>query len=697
MKGVFFILLIAYSTLYVNSQTVQEAVLDAEIYYSWDQKRNEWIPQDRTTYRYDSLGNAIESAIYTWDDGQGFWNGLRRYLYGLDSLGNVESEKGFSWDDQTGDWSPGGQLCSEEASVCEELPALLTTRRDTSGEIIAEEMYRWNVAEQQFVMYRSNSISLDDLGRNIEYSVMELDSARDTWIETFHAEILYDSLGNRSCIERFSRDPERDVLVPADSIRLTYDSLGNQTEQLIYVPDGNTGQWIPSEWYQLEYDTMGNQAMIAYYFWDAGIPGWDLSFRLEYAYDSLGNKSESIYYEKDDITGRDVPIWRTEDAYDSAGNLIESTGYYWNPSIAYWSRYSRETASYDSTGYNTGSMSYTWDNTLNDWRTDAGNKSERIFNSQGNAVVETSLYWDTRQKGWVNEWRMENFWSTDLLREQVCYMEENMPEGSFLSPISIGGAYQGEEIVLSLGPGSDGLFVIDSIPGAYALLLAAPLDFEAQQVHYLSVAGRVEYAGETVTDTALFSIFVHNVNDNAPIVRDTTFSVAEDLTGAKNLGKVPFSDADGDLDLFKYSIVSGNSQEIFRVPYTGAVILQKYDSIDYEKQDAYQLTIRVSDGLFFDEGIVTVLILDVEEPVAVVPPEAGDFRLYPNPASGTIRLECPDGPHEVAITSPNGTLLHQSKFSGTTHLMDISSFNGGVYLMTITSEGRVVTKKIVRF
>ncbi|MFH0755660.1 MAG: T9SS type A sorting domain-containing protein [Bacteroidota bacterium] len=702
---VFIICLISFSNLPVEGRAVQEAVLDAEIFYSWDNKLNKWIPGDRTTYRYDSVGNAIESAMYTWneDGGQGFWNGLRRYLYGLDSLGNVESEKGFSWDELSGDWSPGGQVCSEEASECEELPALLTTRRDTSGEIIAEEMYRWNAMDQQFVMYQRTTLSMDDQGRYIEYSAMELDTAGDTWIVTFHAELFYDSLGNRSGIERYSWNPTSEALLPVDSILLSYDSLGNQTEQLIYVPEDNTGQWVPSEWYQMEYDGMGNQVMVADYLWDAGIPGWGLSFRLVYTYDSLGNNTEYIYYVIDGISGREGPDWRSVNTWDSAGNLVESTGYYWNPRIAYWSRYSRETASYDSTGYNTASMSYSWDNNINDWKTDAGNRKERIFDSRGNVVEETSLYWDTRQNGWINEWRMESYWSTDLLREQTFYMEENMPEGSDLGPIIIGSAYQGEEIVLSLDPGSDGLsgsdglFVIDTIPGGFNLLQTAPLDFEAQQVRYLSVAGRMENGGETVRDTAVFSVFVRNVNDNAPMVRDTSFSVAEDLAGAKNLGKVPFADADGDLDLMKYSIVSGNNQEIFRVAYTGSVILQRYDSIDYEKQVTYQLTIRVSDGLFFDEGTVTVLILDVEEPLAVVPAVAEDFRLYPNPASETVRLSCPDGEYAVAITSANGTLLRRWKFSGATELMDISTFRAGIYFLTIASEEQVVTKKMIRF
>jgi len=73
------------------------------------------------------------------------------------------------------------------------------------------------------------------------------------------------------------------------------------------------------------------------------------------------------------------------------------------------------------------------------------------------------------------------------------------------------------------------------------------------------------------------------------------------------------------------------------------------------------------------------------------------FRIFPNPAKSilTIESESP-GLHLINITSLNGQLIFNTEMEGTTHQLDLSSFQKGVYFITIRSKDFVTTRKIVK-
>jgi len=71
--------------------------------------------------------------------------------------------------------------------------------------------------------------------------------------------------------------------------------------------------------------------------------------------------------------------------------------------------------------------------------------------------------------------------------------------------------------------------------------------------------------------------------------------------------------------------------------------------------------------------------------------------IYPNPASGMIMLETDEaGPWKVRISNLNGQLIYSKKFEGYSHQIDLSSFQRGVYFITVRTRDFVVTRKIVK-
>jgi 3-phytase len=74
-----------------------------------------------------------------------------------------------------------------------------------------------------------------------------------------------------------------------------------------------------------------------------------------------------------------------------------------------------------------------------------------------------------------------------------------------------------------------------------------------------------------------------------------------------------------------------------------------------------------------------------------------DWFVYPNPADALINIQFEEvGKYTVEITSVNGQLLRSEKFEGPSHQIDLSSFEKGLFFITVRSRDYVRTEKIIK-
>ena len=74
-----------------------------------------------------------------------------------------------------------------------------------------------------------------------------------------------------------------------------------------------------------------------------------------------------------------------------------------------------------------------------------------------------------------------------------------------------------------------------------------------------------------------------------------------------------------------------------------------------------------------------------------------DCTVYPNPVDKLINIEYKKvGKYTVEITSVNGQLLYSENIIESRHQIDLSSFEKGVYFITIRSKDFVTTRKIIK-
>ena len=80
---------------------------------------------------------------------------------------------------------------------------------------------------------------------------------------------------------------------------------------------------------------------------------------------------------------------------------------------------------------------------------------------------------------------------------------------------------------------------------------------------------------------------------------------------------------------------------------------------------------------------------------------ASTVAVYPNPTSGVITLNINDNAGKKAIVtvySITGSLVSSNTYQGNVEneKIDLSSYGNGIYFMTINSDNKVITKKIVK-
>jgi len=87
----------------------------------------------------------------------------------------------------------------------------------------------------------------------------------------------------------------------------------------------------------------------------------------------------------------------------------------------------------------------------------------------------------------------------------------------------------------------------------------------------------------------------------------------------------------------------------------------------------------------------------IEAPVNVESIQEPIVKIYPNPANDLLTIETGQpGQHFIEITSLNGQLLYNDRMEGPTHQIDLSSFQKGLYFITIKSRDYVRTEKIIK-
>lgn len=121
----------------------------------------------------------------------------------------------------------------------------------------------------------------------------------------------------------------------------------------------------------------------------------------------------------------------------------------------------------------------------------------------------------------------------------------------------------------------------------------SPTDVGADNVYEVNVTAN---DGNGRTTSRTINVTVTNSSEFAPVLNDTSFSIAENSANNTAVGTLTATDGDG-TNTFTYTITGGNSLGIFAInASSGAITVASNTNLDREQIASVVLTVQVSDG-----------------------------------------------------------------------------------------------------
>lgn len=117
----------------------------------------------------------------------------------------------------------------------------------------------------------------------------------------------------------------------------------------------------------------------------------------------------------------------------------------------------------------------------------------------------------------------------------------------------------------------------------------------------------------------------------------------------------------------------------------------------FTTDDKGEVTIDVTVTDMAGNSTTEEVVVTVEGATGIEDLEGFETRFYPNPVSDLLTIETDQSRElSIKITSLNGQIIENRNFTGSSHQIDLSSVQKGVYFITVISEDFIITKKIVK-
>ena len=218
----------------------------------------------------------------------------------------------------------------------------------------------------------------------------------------------------------------------------------------------------------------------------------------------------------------------------------------------------------------------------------------------------------------------------------------------------------GQLLSYSIASGNTGnAFLINATTGELTVANSTALNYLVNPTFVLNITVTDNGTGN-LSDNAIVIITVIQTPNQAPIINNQAFSVAENSVNGTNAGTVIASDPDAGQTL-SYSILSGNAGGAFAINASAGVLtVANSSALNFEVTPYFALIIKVQDngtGTLSSQAIVTVLLTDINE-APVINNQA--LSVAENSANGT-------NVGTVVASDPDaGQVLAYSIFSGNT-------------------------------
>jgi VCBS repeat-containing protein len=223
-----------------------------------------------------------------------------------------------------------------------------------------------------------------------------------------------------------------------------------------------------------------------------------------------------------------------------------------------------------------------------------------------------------------------------IIVDQNYTVAENAADGTVVGTVIAGDVDAGQALTYSISHSApiSGAFAIDAVTGQITVANGSLLNFEGVSAIALTVTV-TDNGNPELSHSAIVLVTLTDVNE-APVITDQSFTVAENSLNTNPVGFVTGSDVDAGQSL-TYSITSTSLPGAFAIDaVTGEVTVADGSLLDFEVVTSATLVITATDNgnpALSANATVTVAITDVNERPIIVDQ---NFTVAENAASGTV-------------------------------------------------------------
>ncbi|MEH7308609.1 cadherin domain-containing protein [Neobacillus drentensis] len=214
--------------------------------------------------------------------------------------------------------------------------------------------------------------------------------------------------------------------------------------------------------------------------------------------------------------------------------------------------------------------------------------------------------------------------------DKTLTVDENAENGTIAGILPASDA-EGQPLTYSILAGNtNNIFVLNSATGEIKVAEGSLLDYETTQSYTLTV----QVSDGIDQTTAHVKINVKDRNDNSPVPKGFTATIAENAANGTTVGTVTATDVDTE-NLFTYKINAGNTSGAFAIDAnTGKITVADASKLDYETIRNFSLTVQVSDGANTADTTVTIDLTNLNDNTPVA--HDASFTVNENAATGTV-------------------------------------------------------------
>lgn len=256
---------------------------------------------------------------------------------------------------------------------------------------------------------------------------------------------------------------------------------------------------------------------------------------------------------------------------------------------------------------------------------------------------------------------------------------ENQPVGTSVLTILATDADAGSNADITYGLVDDGIPVFHLNPFSGELQTASVIDFESNQSFNLTL---IASDGGLPSLSAMVSIevIITDENDIRPVFTQIQYTIELSENIEVGTSVVQLTAIDEDTSSITYEISENNEAGDFRIDPTSGLVVTA-NTLDYETQSVYNLSITATDGLPnpLPSGTaeVVVLLTDVNDNPPIFSNDIYTVSLTENNMPNTLLLNA----SATDIDSGSNADIQYSIEMGRTDLFSIDSLTGEVYVL----------------